>query len=105
LSSLTLYLFNFISIVGIILAYKGFAEFRNFKNMATFPFGWVRGIEKDNWQILWDSETKIIYVKGASSKRVIHLGHSSSWEEAKTLADRVGNEPGLYMNFDQMESS
>ena len=81
------------------------AEFTNFKNMGTFPFGWVRGIEKDNWQILWDSETKTIYAKGALSKKIIHLGQSSSWEEAKTLADRVGSEPGLYMNFDQMESS
>ena len=73
--------------------------------MGTFPFGWVRGIKKDNWQILWDSETKTVYAKAAISKKVIQLGQSSSWDEAKTLADRVGNEPGVYMNFDHMESS
>ncbi len=73
--------------------------------MATFPFGWVRGIEKDNWQILWDSQTKTIYAKGAISKKVIDIGQSSSWEEAKTLADRVQNEPMLYLGFPNVENS
>jgi len=61
--------------------------------MGTFPFGWVRGIEKDNWQILWDSQTKSIYAKGAISKKLVDIGQPSSWEEAKTLADMVQNEP------------
>lgn len=73
--------------------------------MATFPFGWVRVIEKDNWQILWDSQTKTIYAKGAISKKVIDIGQSSSWEEAKALADRVQNEPMLYLGFPNVENS
>ena len=67
--------------------------------MAIFPFGWLRGIEDDNWQILWDSQTRILYVKGALSKRVIDLGQSSTWQEAKSLADRVRSEPDLYIDL------
>ncbi|MBI2487792.1 MAG: hypothetical protein HYW01_12790 [Deltaproteobacteria bacterium] len=73
--------------------------------MGTFPFGWVRGIEKENWQILWDSQTKSIYAKGAISKKVIDIGQSSSWEEAKTLADMVQNEPEVYLTFSQLDNS
>jgi hypothetical protein len=74
-------------------------EIRGFKKMATFPFGWLRGIEDDNWQILWDSQTRILYVKGALSKRVIDLGQPSTWQEAKSLADRVRSEPELYIDL------
>jgi FtsZ-interacting cell division protein YlmF len=73
--------------------------------MGTFPFGWVRGIEKDNWQILWDSQTKSIYAKGAISKKLVDIGQPSSWEEAKTLADMVQNEPEVYLNFSQLDNS
>ncbi len=73
--------------------------------MGTFPFGWVRGIEKDNWQILWDSHTKAVYAKGVSSKRVIEIGQSSSWVDAKTIADMVHDEPEVYLNLSRLENS
>jgi len=72
--------------------------------MGAFPFGWVRGIEEDNWQILWDPQTKILYAKGALSKRVIDVGRSYSWQEAKALADRVRNEPEIYLDFARLEN-
>lgn len=67
--------------------------------MGTFPFGWVREVEKDNWQLLWSSETKILYAKGAVSKRIVNIGQSQSWQEAKALAVRVQNEPGIYLKI------
>jgi hypothetical protein len=72
--------------------------------MGRFPFGWVRGMKEDNWQILWDSETKILYARGVISKKVINIGHSPSWQEAKALADRVLTEPLSYLNFTQPDN-
>lgn len=66
--------------------------------MGTFPFGWIRGVGEDNWQILWDTQTKVLYAKGTLSRRVIDIGRSYSWQEAKALADRVRNEPEVYLN-------
>ena len=54
--------------------------------MGTFPFGWVREVEEDNWQLLWSSETNILYAKGAVSKRIVNIERSQSWQEAKALA-------------------
>ena len=73
--------------------------------MGTFPFGWLRGIEKDNWQILWDSHTKALYAKGVNSKRVIQIGKSSTWFDAKAFADRVQKEPEVYLNSFQLGGS
>jgi hypothetical protein len=70
----------------------------NFK-MGTFPFGWVREVEEDNWQLLWSSETNILYAKGAVSKRIVNIERSQSWQEAKALAVRVQNEPGVYIKI------
>jgi len=66
--------------------------------VGTFPFGWVRGASQDNWQIIWDPKTKTLFAQGALSKRVLELGKSSTWEEAKHLADKVINEPGSYFS-------
>ena len=63
----------------------------------TFPFGWVRDFHKDNWQIIWDSKTKILYAKAAVSKETVRLGESSCWEEAKVFADTVINDPAPYL--------
>ncbi|HEX3035470.1 MAG TPA: hypothetical protein VHT73_10105 [Thermodesulfobacteriota bacterium] len=63
--------------------------------MGTFPFGWIHNLDEDNWQILWNSETNALYAKGAISQRVIPIGRSSSWEEAKAFADRLRGEPNL----------
>jgi len=62
----------------------------------TFPFGWIRGIDDENWQLLWNPATCIFFAKGAISKRVINLGESSNWVEAKALADKVQNEPKIF---------
>ena len=67
--------------------------------MGTFPFGWIREIEGDNWQLLWSSETSILYAKGVISKRIVNIDQSRSWQEAKTLALRVQNEPEIYLKI------
>ncbi|HEY7534340.1 MAG TPA: hypothetical protein VH878_00130, partial [Thermodesulfobacteriota bacterium] len=67
--------------------------------MGTFPFGWVREFEDDNWQLLWNSETSILYAKGINTKTVVNIGHSLNWQEAKNLALRVQNEPQVYLNI------
>lgn len=68
--------------------------------MGTFPFGWIHEIYKENWQLLWNSETKILHAKGATSKRVVDIGQSQSWQEAKALAHRVQNEPESNLNIE-----
>ena len=62
----------------------------------TFPFGWVRGMDDENWQLLWNPETGIFFAKAAISRRVITLGESSNWVDAKALADKVQNEAEIY---------
>ncbi len=66
--------------------------------VGTFPFGWVRGEGSDNWQIIWDPKTKTVFAEGAISKRVLRLGESSTWEDAKRFADTVMSEPGGYFS-------
>ena len=66
--------------------------------VGTFPFGWVMGTGRDNWQIIWNPETKAIFAQGAKSKMVLELGKSSTWEEAKRFADRVISEPESYFS-------
>jgi hypothetical protein len=61
-----------------------------------FPFGWVRGEGSDNWQIIWDPETKTVFAQGALTKKVLRLGESPTWEDAKRFADAVISEPGGY---------
>jgi hypothetical protein len=67
--------------------------------MGTFPFGWIHDLDKDNWQIFWNSETNALYVRGAISRREIAIGQSSSWEEAKAFADRLRSEPETYQKL------
>lgn len=62
----------------------------------TFPFGWVRGYRKDNWQLIWDPKTGILQAKAALSKDNARLGEFSNWEEAKAFADRVISDPAPY---------
>ncbi len=69
--------------------------------MVTFPFGWIRERDKENWQLLWDSEKRILHAKGAISRRVVYIGQSLSWQEAKALADRVQNEPEVYLKISE----
>ncbi len=65
--------------------------------VGTFPFGWVRGTAGDNWQIIWDPKTEIVFAKGAVTREVVELGKSSSWEDAKVLADNIISSPGRYL--------
>lgn len=60
----------------------------------TFPFGWVRDVGGDNWQIIWDPRSKNVVAKGARTGEVRLLGESESWKEAKMLADSYIREPG-----------
>lgn len=57
--------------------------------VGTFPFGWVRDVRGDNWQLIWDPKTKILTAKGVSTKETISLGESPDWQKAKALADKV----------------
>ena len=61
--------------------------------VGTFPCGWVRGMERENWQIIWDPETETVFAKGAFSGKVIQVGESSTWQEAKVLADKIIEDP------------
>ena len=65
------------------------------KTAILFPFGWIRGVGDDNWQLFWNPVTRAFFAKGAISKKVIELGESSTWIDAKALADRVLKEPIL----------
>ena len=65
------------------------------KTAILFPFGWIRGVGNDNWQLLWNPATRAFFAKGAISKKVIDFGESSTWIDAKALADRLLKEPNL----------
>ena len=67
--------------------------------MGTFPFGWIHNLGEDNWQIFWNSETNALYAKGAITRKVVNIGQSSSWEEAKAFADRLRSEPEAYQKL------
>lgn len=69
--------------------------------MGTFPFGWIRDLGEDNWQLLWDSETKVLYAKGAVSKKVINIGQSQSWQETKVFADGLRDTPEAFLEMSQ----
>lgn len=64
--------------------------------VGTFPFGWVRDEGGDNWQIIWDPKTKTVFAEGALSRKVLTLGESPTWEDAKRFADGVISDPRDY---------
>ncbi len=57
----------------------------------------------DNWQIIWDPKTEAITARGAVSKKIIQLGKSSKWMDAKDYADKVMSNPELFFD-DKIES-
>lgn len=61
--------------------------------MSRFPFGWIRDFEGDNWQILWDSETGSIVLKGASGKTEKAVSIADKWTEAKSIAEQIQQNP------------
>lgn len=64
--------------------------------LATFPFGWVKDINSENWQLLWDSINNRFYAKGAVSKKIIDLKNIEDWFESKKFADTVLKDPAKY---------
>ena len=69
---------------------------KRMSTVGTFPFGWVRNVGSDNWQLIWDPKTNILIAKGASTKEVLELGRSSNWEDAKAFADKIISDPDSY---------
>lgn len=65
--------------------------------VGTFPFGWIRESGGENWQIIWDQKTKVLFAKGTKSKEVLEIGKSSTWVDAKAFADEVMESPGRYL--------
>jgi len=66
--------------------------------VGTFPFGWVRGFKGENWQIIWDPKTELIIAHGAVSKKVVKLGSTAKWVDAKVYADEVMSDPESFFD-------
>ena len=64
--------------------------------LSTFPFGWVKNIDSENWQLLLDSINKSFYAKGAVTKKVIKLSDTGDWFESKKFAEKVLSNPSKY---------
>ncbi|MCY3986963.1 MAG: hypothetical protein OXF23_08005 [Candidatus Dadabacteria bacterium] len=52
-----------------------------------FPFGWLRGVREDNWQIFWSKQTGDIFLKSTLGSTLVKVGEVSQWTEAKKKAD------------------
>ena len=61
----------------------------------SFPFGWVRNIKDDNWQLIWDSKSKALLIKSANTQRVVEYCKCSSWMQAKSISDEIRVNPDL----------
>ena len=61
----------------------------------TFPFGWIRDYEEDNWQIIWNKNTKEFFIKSVAGKENKVLGSFANWKEAKDFADKIIENPDL----------
>jgi hypothetical protein len=72
-------------------------------DVGTFPFGWVKEFRGDNWQIIWDPRTEAITARAAVSKKIVQLGESSKWMDAKVYADKVISNPDSFFD-DGVES-
>ena len=66
--------------------------------MSSFPFGWVRDFEGDNWQILWNPETGSIILKAASGKTEKSVSTADKWTEAKAIAEQIQKSPEDFIN-------
>ena len=64
--------------------------------VSSFPFGWVRNIDSDNWQLLWNSIDKYFFLKSARSKKILKLASFETWMEAKVFADKIKSSPADY---------
>lgn len=64
--------------------------------MGLFPFGWVRNHRKDNWQIVWDSGSGVVFVKSAISKEKYDTAGFTDWIDAKQFADKLLSDPAVF---------
>lgn len=64
--------------------------------VSSFPFGWVRNIDSDNWQLLWNSIDKYFFLKSVRSKKILKLASFETWMEAKEFADKIKSSPADY---------
>jgi hypothetical protein len=64
--------------------------------VSSFPFGWIRNIDSENWQLLWNSINKDFFVKATRTKKILILTKLDTWIEAKKFADKVKNCPADY---------
>ena len=58
-----------------------------------FPFGWVRGVRGDNWQILWNKKTGDVFLKATAKNALVRVAGASDWVSAKEKADSVMEDP------------
>ena len=58
-----------------------------------FPFGWVRGIRGDNWQILWNRKTGDIFLKATAKNSLVRVADAPDWVRAKEKADSIVENP------------
>ena len=64
--------------------------------VSSFPFGWIRNIDSENWQLLWNSIDKDFFIKSSRTKRILKLASFETWVEAKEFADKVKSSPTDY---------
>lgn len=58
-----------------------------------FPFGWVRGVRGDNWQILWDKRTGDVFLKATGKDALVRVADAPDWARAKEKADAIMEDP------------
>lgn len=58
-----------------------------------FPFGWVRGIRGDNWQILWNRKTGDVFLKATAKNSLVRVADAPDWVRAKEKADLIMENP------------
>lgn len=58
-----------------------------------FPFGWVRGIRGDNWQILWNRKTGDVFLKATAKNSLVRVADAPDWVCAKEKADSIMENP------------
>lgn len=63
----------------------------------TFPFGWLRGLNDSNWQILWNKNTGDLFIKSAQLNEIQVLENFKNWKDAKIFADKLGSNPDLIL--------
>ena len=57
--------------------------------VASFPFGWVRNLKEENWQIIWDSKSNDLVLKSSITANIVKYCSCNDWREAKTHADEL----------------